>query len=169
MKLLEKIKHEFLLVLPPVIFFFFAFLLLAITQRLVQRQYGIPLSGFGGAVIGALLVGKVVLIVDSLPFMNKFPGKPLLYNIAWKSSVYFLATFLVRYIEHIFPLLRKYGAITEAHRRLVAEVIWPHFWITQMWLAVVFFLYCSLRELVRVIGREEIIRIFFLGEKARQG
>jgi hypothetical protein len=114
MKPLEKLKHEFLLVLPPVIFFFFAFLLLAITQRLVQRQYGIPLSGFGGAVIGALLVGKVVLIVDSLPFMNKFPGKPLLYNIAWKSGIYFLAAFLVRYIEHIFPLLREYGGVAEA-------------------------------------------------------
>ena len=167
MKLFEKLKHEFLLMLPPTIFFFFAFILLIITQRLIQREYGLPLIGFGGAVIGALLVGKVVLITDNLPIMNKFPDKPLLYNIVWKSGIYFLATFLVRYIEHVVPLLREYGGIMEANRHLLAEVVWPHFWIIQMWLAVLFFLYCSLRELILVIGRENAIRIF-LGGKTNQ-
>lgn len=164
MKLFEKLKQEFLLILPPMIFFFFAFILLATTQNLIQREYGIPLTGFGVAVIGALIVGKVVLIVDNLPFMNKFPDKPLLYNIAWKSGIYFLATFVVRYIEHVIPLLREYGGIMEANRHLLAEVVWPHFWIIQMWLAVLFFLYCSLRELVHVIGREKVIRIFLVGK-----
>ncbi len=132
------------------------------------REYGLPLTGFGVAAIGALLVGQVVLIVDNLPLMNKFPDKPLLYNIAWKSSIYFLATFLVRYFEHVFSFLREFGAFMEANRHLLAEIIWPHFWLIQMWLAVLFFFYCSLRELVRVIGREQVIRMF-LGGKASQG
>lgn len=164
MKLFEKLKHELLLILPPTVFFFFAFMLLSITQRLIQKEYGIPLTGFGGAVIGALLVGKVVLIADNLPVMNQFPDKPLLYNIAWKSSVYFLAAFLVRYVEHIFPLVRKYGGVAEAHQHLMMKIVWPHFWIIQMWLAVLFFLYCSLRELVRIIGREKVVRLFLGGK-----
>lgn len=168
MKLFEKVKREFLLILPPTIFFFFAFVLLVITKRLIQREYGIPLSGFGAAVVGALIVGKVVLIADNLPLMNQFPDKPLLYNIAWKSGIYFLTTFLVRYIEHIVPLLRDYGDLMEANRHLLAEVVWPHFWIIQMWLAVLFITYCSARELIRVIGRERAIRIF-LGGKGSQG
>jgi hypothetical protein len=40
MKVFEKLKHEFLLILPPTVFFFFAFMLLAITQRLIQQEYG---------------------------------------------------------------------------------------------------------------------------------
>ena len=164
MKLFEKLKQEFLLILPPTIFFLFAFILLVITKRLIQREYGIPLSGFGAAVIGALIVGKVVLIADNLPLMNQFPDKPLLYNIAWKSSIYFLTTFVVRYIEHIIPLLREYGGIMEANRHLLAEVVWPHFWIIQIWLAVLFFTYCSVHELIRVIGREKAIRMFLVGK-----
>ncbi|MDO9269457.1 MAG: hypothetical protein Q7T96_10155 [Methylobacter sp.] len=167
MKLFEKLKQEFLLILPPTIFFFFAFMLLVITRRLIQREYGIPLTGFSVAAIGALIVGKVVLIADNLPVMNKFPDKPLLYNIAWKSSIYFLATFVVRYIEHVFPLFREYGGIVEANRHLLAEVVWPHFWIIQMWLAVLFLFYCSVRELIRVIGREKVIRIFLVGKSSR--
>ena len=164
MKLLETFKHEFKHLLPPTVFFFFAFLLLTMTHSLIQNQYQIPLSGLGIAVIGALLVGKVVLITDKLPIMNRFPEKPLLYNIAWKSSIYFFATFLIRYIEHIFPLYRDYGNFSEASQHLLAEVVWPHFWLIQMWLAVLFFLYCSLRELVLVIGREQTIRLFVLGK-----
>lgn len=145
------------------IFFLFAFLLLVITKRLIQREFAIPLSGFGAALIGALIVGKVVLIADNLPLMNQFPNKPLLYNIAWKSSIYFLTTFLVRYIEHIIPFFREYGGILEANRHLLAEVVWPHFWIIQLWLAVLFFTYCAVRELIRVIGKEKVIRLFLVG------
>jgi hypothetical protein len=96
--------------------------------------------------------------------MNQFPGKPLLYNIAWKISIYFLATFVVRYIEHVVPLLREYGEFMGANRQLLAKVVWSHIWIIQMWLAVLFFLYCSLRGLVLVIGREKVIRIFLVGK-----
>jgi hypothetical protein len=167
-KSLEKLKHEFRLVLPPTLFFLFAFLLLAITQRLIQREYGLPLSGFGGVVIGALLVGKIVLITDKLSLMNKFPDKPLFYNILWKSGVYFLAAFLARYIEHVFPLFREHGSFMEAHRHLLAEVIWPHFWLIQMWVGVLFFLYCTLRELVIAVGREKVIRLFLRGMSDRE-
>lgn len=164
MKLFEKLKHELRLILPPTIFFFIAFTLIVITQRLILRQYGIPLTGFGKAAIGALIVGKVVLVVDMLPFMNKFPDSPLIYNIAWQSGIYFLTTFLVRYIEHIVPLLREYGNLAQANQQLVAEIIWPHFWLVQMWLAVLFLVYCTLSQLVHAIGREKIIRLFLGGD-----
>ena len=78
-KLFVWLKHEFFEIIPPTIFFTIAFSLIIATQRLISREYGIPLTGFGGAVIGGLLVGKVVLIADNLPFVNKFPDKPLIY------------------------------------------------------------------------------------------
>jgi uncharacterized membrane protein len=55
----------------------------------------------------------------------------------------------------------------EANRQLLAKVVWSHIWIIQMWLAVLFFLYCSLRGLVLVIGREKVIRIFLVGKVRR--
>jgi hypothetical protein len=55
----------------------------------------------------------------------------------------------------------------EANRQLLAKVVWSHIWIIQMWLAVWFFLYCSLRGLVLVIGREKS-SVFFSSEKYRR-
>lgn len=163
MKFLNILKHEFFLVLPPTIFFFVAFLLIIATQRLIMREYHIPLAGFGGALIGALIVGKVVLIVDKLPFVNKFPERPLIYNTLWKTMIYFCSALLVRYIEHIIPLVRQAGSLAEANRRLLEEIVWPHFWLVQMWLLVLFFVFCALRELVRAIGKEKVVVMFIGG------
>lgn len=160
-KVFKTLKHEFLLMLPPAIFFFIAFNLLVITQRLILREYNIPLTKFAAAAIGALIVGKVVLIVDNLSFINKFPDKPLFHNVVWKSSIYFVATFTFRYIEHIISFLREYGNFMIANQHLLAEIVWPHFWLVQMWLAVLLFIYCTARELIRAIGREEMMRLFF--------
>lgn len=160
MKLIHTLKHEFLEIIPPTVFFLVAFTLILATQRLILREYGIPLTGFGMAVIGALLVGKVVLIVDKLPFVNKFPDKPLLYNTLWKTFIYFLAALFVRYLEHVIKLSIREGSFVEGNRLLMDEIIWPHFWLIQMWLVVLFFVYCALRELVRAIGREKVVHMF---------
>ena len=55
MKLLATLKHEFRLLLPPTIFFFIAFVLIATTKRLILREYGIPLTGYGAALILSLI------------------------------------------------------------------------------------------------------------------
>jgi hypothetical protein len=44
---------------------------------------------------------------------------------------------------------------------LLASIIWPHFWAIQIILFVLILAYCMGRELVRVIGREKVLRTFF--------
>jgi hypothetical protein len=163
MKLLNTIKKDFFEILPPTIFFLIAFLLILFTKMMILSEYGISWTGFGAAVVGATLVGKVVLMVDKLPFVNKYPDRPLVYNTLWKSFIYFLAALLVRYLMHVVPLIRKHESFMEANRHLATQVVWPHFWILQMWLAVLFLIFCAMRELIRVIGKDKFIHMFFGG------
>lgn len=106
------IKHEFHEVIPPTIFFLISFHIVLLDRALMLREYGLQISSVAGAVVAALLVAKVVLIADKLPFINRFPDKPLMYNVLWKTMIYVSA-------------------------------------------------YCAMRELVRVIGRERVVTIFF--------
>lgn len=80
MKLLTNIKNDFKEILPPAIFFFIAFTLILITKRLILSEYGISWTGFGPAFVGAFLIGKVVLLADKLPFVNRFPNRQLIYK-----------------------------------------------------------------------------------------
>jgi hypothetical protein len=125
--IIQRIKHEILGAIPPVIFFFIVFQLLAFTRALILIEYGIQVSIFLNATIAALIVGKVVLITDKLPMVNQFPNKPLIYNIVWKTFIYIVAALLVRYVEHLIPLIREYKNLKVANNHLLDEVVWPHF------------------------------------------
>jgi Ni/Fe-hydrogenase subunit HybB-like protein len=168
MKILTTIKHELLTILPPTLFFFVSFCLLIMTNQLISREYHIPAVGFANAAIGALIVGKAVLIMDRFRVINRFPGKPLIYNVVWTTGIYFGATLLFRYLEHLVRFLSKFGNIAEAHRQVMESIVWPHFWLVQMWLLVLLFVYCTLRELVRAVGKRELTALFFgLPDKAK--
>jgi hypothetical protein len=143
------------------VFFLFAFELLALTQALMLRQYGISSAVFVAAAVGALIVAKVVLLTDHFPFVNRFPDKPLMYNIVWKTVIYFFASLAVRYAEQLIHFWRHTRDFATANRRLFDEVVWPHFWAVQLWLLVLLFSYCAFRELVRALGRDRILRMLF--------
>ncbi|MHB8770992.1 MAG: hypothetical protein ACYC7J_08350 [Syntrophales bacterium] len=161
MKLFKAIKNDFFEILPPMIFFFVAFVLILTTKRMILSEYQISWTGFGTVVVGAILAGKVVLMVDKLPFVDQFPDRPLVYNTLWKSLLYFLAALVVCYLDQLVHFLRMHEGLMEANRHLLAEVVWPHFWVLQMWLAVLFLIFCAMRELIRVIGRDKFIHLFF--------
>ncbi len=156
-----RLKHELLAVIPPAVFFFVSFQLLAFTRSLMLEEYGIRISSFVTASIGAVVVAKVVLIVDHFSFVNRYPEKPLIYNIVWKTLIYIIAALVVRYVEHLIPFLREYRNFALANHHLLNEVIWPYFWVIQIWLLVLFFVYSTLRELIRVLGRERVLHMFF--------
>jgi len=153
--------REFFEVLPPAIFFFVGFHLLAITQSLMLRQYGVRAATAANATIGALLVAKVVLVADALPLINRFPTKPLIYNVAWKTAIYVAAAFAVHYLEHLVPVWWRSGDVAAANEQLLREIVWPHFLVIQLWVIVLLFMYCSMRELIRAIGPHEVRRMFF--------
>ncbi|HXK24687.1 MAG TPA: hypothetical protein VMS55_18600 [Myxococcota bacterium] len=44
---------------------------------------------------------------------------------------------------------------------LISEIVWPHFWVVQIILFLLIVMYCTIRELIRVIGRERFLRLFF--------
>ena len=155
------IVREFREVLPPAIFFFIGFHMLSLTRSLMLREYGIHAGAAAGATVGALLVAKVVLIADSFAVINRFPEKPLIYNVAWKTTIYVLAALVVHYLEHLVPVWWRVGDLRTANHQLMGEIVWPHFWAVQLWLVVLLFMYCAMRELIRAIGPREVKRMFF--------
>lgn len=160
-KVFAKIKEEIKELLPPTIFFFLALHLIAIIRFLLLEGTGITLGTSASVTVAALILGKAVLIADLLPFINRYPQKPLVYNIAWKTSIYVLVALLVHYLERLVEVWREAGGLVAANQKLLAEIVWPHFWAIQIVLFVLIAMYCMMHELVRVVGKEKVMRIFF--------
>src|SRR6266436_7739859 len=157
-KLSTKLKEEFFALLPPTIYFFVALHIVAFVRVLMLEKTGIAPSSSISIAVAAFILGKAVLIADMLPFINRFPHKPLIYNIAWKTLIYLLAATLIHYLERLIDFWRQSGGFVAGNKKLLAEIVWPHFWAIQIILFVLIVMYCTMHELVRVIGKEKVLR-----------
>jgi len=160
-KLTAKIKQELEELLPPTIFFFVALHLVAIVRVLMLKGTGIALGTSASITVAALILGKAVLIADLLPFINRYPGKPLVYNIAWKTAIYVLIAMLLHYLERLVDFWREAGGLIAGNEKLLAEIVWPHFWAIQIFLVVLILTYCTMREVIRAIGGDKVRQMFF--------
>jgi len=163
-----KVKHEIKEAIPPFLFFLVAFHLVAVLRVLMQQEYGIQAGTVMNATIGAMIVAKVVLLADLLPIVNRFPDKPLVYNIVWKTLIYQAAAILVAYLEHLWDAYRETGSFAAANAHLVDAVVWPHFWAVQILMLILFLLYTTLREFSRAIGGQRV-RAMLLGPLPEDG
>ncbi|HEV2978702.1 MAG TPA: hypothetical protein VG425_14070 [Casimicrobiaceae bacterium] len=167
-KLSAKVREEVVAVIPPTIFFLFTLSLIAVIRVLMLRGTGVPVSSWFQIAVGALLLGKAVVIADHLPFINRYPERPLAYNIAWKTAIYTLVAMLIHYVEHLIDFWKQAGGLIAGNERLLAEIVWPHFWAIQIILVILIFGYCAMHELARLLGREKVRELFFgLPAKAR--
>lgn len=160
-KILNKARELFLEMLPPFVFFLIMFHLLLITRALILKHYGIATQSSAIAAISALIVAKVVLIANRIPFLNLYPKKPLIYNVVFKTIVFSIFTMLFMTIEELFRLSRKGGGLTAAWDKLMGDFTWPYFFAREAWIFILILLYCAGAELTRVIGKEKVVEIFF--------
>ncbi len=160
-KVSEKIKEEFLALLPPTVFFFIALHIVALVRSLMVKGTGLPIISSGQIAMGALILGKAVLLADLLPAINRFPDRPLAYNVAWKTAIYFVIATFIHYLERLFDFWKEAGGFAAANEKLLAAIIWPHFWGIQIVLFVLILNFCVLREFGRVMGSDTLMAMFF--------
>lgn len=156
-----KIKEEFFALLPPTIFFFFTLGLVAVLRVLMLKGTGIPVSTPIQVAVGALILGKAVLIADMLPAINRYPDKPLAYNVAWKAAIYFTVALVIHYLERLIDFWKEAGGFVVGNEKLLSQMVWPHFWAIQIILLVLIFDYCVMREIARAIGPTKVREMFF--------
>ena len=156
-----KLAEEFRAVLPPTIFFFIMLNIVAVVRRLMLEGTGIAVSTPLQATVAALILGKAVLIADHLPMINRYPDKPLIYNVAWKTVIYLVVATLVHYLERLVEFSREAGGLAAGNQKLFAEMVWPHFWAIEIILAILILAYNIVHELVRVLGRDKVMAMFF--------
>jgi hypothetical protein len=158
---MAKLKEEFFKILPPTIYFFVALHIIMFIRILMLEGTGLSPYSSASIAVTALILGKAVLIADMVPMINRFPNRPLIYNVAWKTLIYWLMATLIHYVERLIDFWRQAGSFVSGNRKLLAEIVWPHFWAIQIVLFVLIAMYCMMHELVRVIGKEKAMRIFF--------
>jgi hypothetical protein len=158
----KKIKHELRELIPAWIYFLVAFSMLKLTQTVLLEEYGITVFPTTQVVIGSLIVAKVLLLANLFRFVGWFDLYPGIVAAAWKTAIYSIGALVVRYLEGLLEgMHRHHFSFIETNHRIAQYVTTSRFWVIQMWVVALLFVFCSARELIRRIGEARVSELFF--------
>jgi len=160
-RILQWFKEELSKLLAAALFFAVAFCLIVLANKLMVSGSDVQVTGFVRAIVGGLIVAKILLIVDLLPFVDAFPGKPLVYNILWKTSIYVAASLLFRYVEPLIEFRFEAASWAAAHHHAVEAFRHPAFWAIEIWVALLLAIFVTMQGFSRAVGKDKVRLIFF--------
>jgi len=158
--LIDWLKKELIEIFPAVLYFLVAFSLINLTENLMLRDSGIRYASFGRVFVGALIVGKVILVADLFLFVDVFRGRPLIYNTLWKTGLYAIMSLLFRLGELTLDSLFDYKSVLAAQEHLLAAITEPRFWAIQLWIVILLLIFVASKELIGAIGTDRIRQLF---------
>lgn len=161
MSAVAKVKEEVRKILVVAVFFSIGFCLIHVSDRLLTEGSNVEIARLTRAIFGGFIVAKVLLMVDLLPFVDAFPGRPLIRNIAWKTSVYVAASVIFLYAEPFLKSIIKGAGLFAAHSRAWQELMLPRTWATVIWLAMLLVVFVTIKELSGAIGKQQMKHMFF--------
>ncbi len=157
----QRLKAEFLSLLPVTVFFFLAYNVINITHALFFHKQHIPVYREVDLLIMAAVAGKVLAVLDLLPFLNVFHGKPLVYTTLWKTSIYSIGALLFHYGHRLEPFILKYKDLGLAIRQWILQEDWYQFWGAQLWAFVILLVYQVAKQTIEEVGAARMRRLFF--------
>lgn len=155
--------------LPPTLYFFVAFNLISFTTEILVHNYWFNLSSFILASTTALVVGKIVLVVDRVRIIDKFRGGPLIRPILYKSVFYSLVVLIVRFLEKVARFAIDSGGFGPVFRDALNDFSWHKFIAVHLWIFVCFLIYVTATEFNALVGRGQLFRLFFHHRSSEYG
>jgi hypothetical protein len=146
---------------PVVLFFFIAFLLIAVMFKLLVAEYAIEFSAFTKAAVAALILGKVVPLLDWAQSGYRFDGYRRIVVVTCKTFVYASVVIVLGIGERIFKAYREANSLGEAVTRLIANANVDRFLGLVLLISMVVFVYLLMQEIERAMGKGALLRLLF--------
>ena len=147
--------------LPPTLYFFVAFNVITFTTNLLAHNYWFHLTSFILASTLALVVGKVVLVVDKIRIIDRFRGAPLIQPILYKTVFYSVVVLIVRILEKVVHFAFDANGFGAAFQAAIHDFTWHRFVAVHLWIFVCFLIYVTATELDALVGDGQLRRLFF--------
>jgi hypothetical protein len=146
---------------PTVLFFFVAFLLIAVMFKLFVAEYLIEFSAFARAAVAALVLGKVILLIDWAESGHSFGSHRRIVVIACKTFVYALAVIALGIGERVIEEAHKAHSLKEGVDAFIASANLDRFLGLVLAISTVVFLYLLMQEIERAMGKGALPRLLF--------
>jgi hypothetical protein len=121
----------------------------------------VQVTTFARAIIGGLIIAKLLFFVDLIPGVDAFCSKPLIFNILWKIPIHMMMSLVYRYLDPVIGFVVAGVSVAESHAHAIREFTHPAFWAIEVWLGALFVVFVMMRELTLALGKDKVRLLFF--------
>ena len=152
--------------LPPVTFFFISLMLIYTALKLLALQYDVHFIAFARAAIGAVILGKIVLLMEMAERKRKASNYPRAIAVAFRTAVYALAVIVFEFGERLVRAWYKTGSLSGGAALVKANTNLDHFLALLILGCMVLAAYLAMEEISHAMGEGALTRLFFKRQDA---
>jgi hypothetical protein len=156
----ERLKHELKELSLAGIYFFLWIGLLVAVKKLVLAEYQIEFVGLSAALIGALVLAKVVLILEHLPLGPLTRNRPAWVEVLVRTALYAAGVVVILLLEKGFEGRHEYGGFWQSLKSLFQHADIDHVWANAICITAALLGYNALAVIRRNLGEGGLIAIF---------
>ena len=135
--------------------------LLVVLKSLILAEYQIEFRQWSAILIGALVLGKVVLILEHVSLGGWIERQPAIVDVVARTLLYSLGVVVVLLIEKGFEGRHEAGGFGPAVAALFDDPDMAHTWANTICLSAALFGYNVLSVFRRYLGEGGIARVLF--------
>jgi hypothetical protein len=160
MRFKQKLREEIKEIGIAALFFGCWIGALLLLKWLILDQYRITFHGWSMAVVGALVLSKVVLILKNVSLGAWVRARPAWVEVALRTTLYTLGVAVVLLLEKGFEGRHAYGGFGSALQQLIRQTDFQHVLANILCLSGALLVYNILSVVQQYLEEGSVIRIF---------
>jgi hypothetical protein len=161
MSVRERVRQEVVEIALATLFFAAFLCVLVVLKILLLDEYHIRTRGLVAALIGAVILAKVVLVLEHVPLGAWVRRKPPVYDLVLRTALYGLGVLVVLLIEKAFEARHEYGGFGRATMQVYRHRDMPHVWVNTVVVLMALLLFNVFAVVRRLVGRPRLLPLFF--------
>jgi hypothetical protein len=156
----QKLRNEIIAVAITTLYFAMWIGTLMVLKTLILAEYRIEFHGWSQALIGALVLAKVVLVLEHVPLGAWMRTRPVLVDVILRWILYTLGLAIVLLLEKAFERRYEYSGIGPSLISVFRHANIYHVWANTICLSGALLGYNVIFVFRRYLGKGGILRLF---------
>ena len=157
----QKLVKEIKSVVFATIYFAIWFGILMFLKTMILTEYKVEFTGISMALIGALILAKVVLIVDFIPVSNWTRQHSAVWYIMFRTLFIIIVVFILLLLEKAFESRHEYGGFGSSLSQVFQHRDFYHVWANVTVVSIAVFWFNVIFVLRRYLGERKLRQVFF--------
>jgi hypothetical protein len=158
----QKLKHELRSLCEATLYFGLWVFGLIIVKILILEEYHITFTGWSAALIGVLVLAKVVLILEHVSLGAWVRRQPAWLDVLLRTILYVAGVFVVMILEKSFEGRHEHGGFGNALAEIFQHIDMPHIWANTICIAGALLGYNILAVIRQHLGTGGLFEFFRL-------